>query len=1082
MVKTTGKRFVSAIMAMAMAAVMAVMVICFMPVEAHAETITETADFGADALHAIELLGGNERVVYDMDNKEITLKGVDFSTSAPVAVKLPADVTLVLESGTENRIISTYNGEFDSHGIEGSGLTICGEGSLEVLSGTSEGFSFGISAPSITILGGEVTATGGEAPRSSGISATFITISGGKVTGKGGKAQYNSWGIIAQNAGSYINISGSSVVTAIGGEADDSEGISSSWSIAISGGELTAKGGNTTESEGLSLAILAYNSIEITGGKVTATAGRAIDSYAIASEDYVEISDGTVTATGGEAKISAGILANSSVTISGGAVTAIGGTATDPDKGGSVAIAAMDSFVISGGTVTARGDTMALYIEPVLDDYINYIAVGAPNIRDGLPVDLENYIAENNSDYKYFHIKPLTTIVTASITGVTAPAAGAVPMAAGSLMAGEASYTVTGLTWQNNDGSPATLTGREKFKAGSTYQAVIELTAAAGYKFRTKRFTPEVSAGTAGAGTISGGDAEGNKLTFTVTFDQTEALQVTGIALTTQPAKMSYTEGTDKTLALNGMVVTVTNNDGSTAAVTFTAGTAEGYTTNPANGTALTRAAHNNTKVTVTHTASGQTAQTGSLTVTSAPPHDNGGGSGETSPPIRTISVTETSSALFDGAGKIRAEANMNSAFSDSVEVKIRDTQGDAADFGLSTESRVYPFDISLYIKGTNNKTQPADGYAVTISLPIPRDLLDSREQLSVVHKSDSGTVTRLASKLLQMNGTWYLVFGATEFSPYALVVSDLGKQASVRFAGINRVDTALAIAKAAYPDKVTNVVLATADNYPDALAGSVLAYQLNAPILLVGSSKADQEKVLDYLNSNLKSEGMVYILGGTGVISQRFADKLNTGEITDICRIAGNDRYDTSVKIAEQLNVKIGTPVVLVSGENYPDALAVCSIAAQNQLPILLVPKEGISDAVSQKIAAIKPDKVYLIGLEGAISDTVESKATELTDLAAGDIIRIGGADRYATSLAIAKYFNLGSQTVCLATGNNFPDALAGSVYAAKYKAPIILIDNTLPVQTADYIKSIKPLETVIFGGEAVIGITIEEQIKQLL
>nr|WP_081468532.1 cell wall-binding repeat-containing protein [Desulfosporosinus orientis] len=45
---------------------------------------------------------------------------------------------------------------------------------------------------------------------------------------------------------------------------------------------------------------------------------------------------------------------------------------------------------------------------------------------------------------------------------------------------------------------------------------------------------------------------------------------------------------------------------------------------------------------------------------------------------------------------------------------------------------------------------------------------------------------------------------------------------------------------------------------------------------------------------------------------------------------------------------------------------------------------------------------------------------------MAAENIIRIGGADRYATSLAIAQYFNSGSQDICIATGNNFPDALA--------------------------------------------------------
>ncbi len=302
------------------------------------------------------------------------------------------------------------------------------------------------------------------------------------------------------------------------------------------------------------------------------------------------------------------------------------------------------------------------------------------------------------------------------------------------------------------------------------------------------------------------------------------------------------------------------------------------------------------------------------------------------------------------------------------------------------------------------------------------------------------------------------------------------------RLAGQSRVDTALSVARAAYPDKISNAVLATADNYPDALAGSVLAYKLDTPILLVGSSEADQKKVLDYLKSSMEPDGTVYILGGTAAVSGDMENMIQSSGFRHITRVAGETRYDTAVKIAEQLNVKTGTPVVLVSGENYPDALSVSSIAAQNQYPILPVSKDGISDAVRQKLAAIKPEKIYIIGLEGAISPPAESQAANITGLATENIIRIGGADRYATSLAVAEYFNLGSQTICIATGNYFPDALAGSIYAAKYKAPIILTDSTLPAQTADYVESRKPSGTVIFGGEAAVSGGIEQQIQQLL
>lgn len=301
------------------------------------------------------------------------------------------------------------------------------------------------------------------------------------------------------------------------------------------------------------------------------------------------------------------------------------------------------------------------------------------------------------------------------------------------------------------------------------------------------------------------------------------------------------------------------------------------------------------------------------------------------------------------------------------------------------------------------------------------------------------------------------------------------------RLFGQNRVDTALAITKANYPGKVANVVLTTAENYPDALAGSVLAYKLNAPILLVGSLDADQEKVLDYMKSNLDPTGTAFILGGTAAISSEMEAKVTASVSNHITRLGGIDRYETSVKIADQIGVKTGTPIVLAYGENYPDALSISSIAAEMQYPILLVQKDGLSDAVKNEIAAIKPTKVYIIGGEGVIGATVESQVAQITSLDKANIVRIAGADRYETSLAVAQYFNL-SGNVCIATGNNFPDALAGSVYAANHNAPIILADGSLSDQVMNYLKTRKLTGATIFGGEAVVSKDIEQQMVQMI
>jgi len=302
------------------------------------------------------------------------------------------------------------------------------------------------------------------------------------------------------------------------------------------------------------------------------------------------------------------------------------------------------------------------------------------------------------------------------------------------------------------------------------------------------------------------------------------------------------------------------------------------------------------------------------------------------------------------------------------------------------------------------------------------------------------------------------------------------------RLAGLTSVDTALEIAKANYANKLSNVVLVTAENYPDALAGSVLAYKLNAPILLVGSTEDEQRKIVTYLKTNLDITGTVYILGGTTVVSTEMEAKVSACGFNQITRLCGTDRYETAVKIADQLEVKRGTSIVLVDGENYPDALSISSIAAGMQSPILLIQKEGLSNAVRQKIAEIAPAKVYIIGGEGVISTAVESQVVQITSLDKTNIVRISGADRYETSLAVAHYFNLSGQSICIATGNNFPDALAGSVYAAHLNAPIILADGCLSEAVMNYLKSRTMTGATLFGGEAAVSKEIKQQLGQLI
>ncbi len=140
----------------------------------------------------------------------------------------------------------------------------------------------------------------------------------------------------------------------------------------------------------------------------------------------------------------------------------------------------------------------------------------------------------------------------------------------------------------------------------------------------------------------------------------------------------------------------------------------------------------------------------------------------------RTISVTNVTSDVFKDANKslFSAQANMQNAFSDSVEVRVTDdkTESDAITALIGGDGKVYPFDISLYIKNTDTKTEPASGYAVTITMPLPEALWAQRETLSLVHNAN-GKLETLPFTLSQKGGVWCITFEATSFSPYALVL-----------------------------------------------------------------------------------------------------------------------------------------------------------------------------------------------------------------------------------------------------------------------------------------------------------------------
>lgn len=299
-----------------------------------------------------------------------------------------------------------------------------------------------------------------------------------------------------------------------------------------------------------------------------------------------------------------------------------------------------------------------------------------------------------------------------------------------------------------------------------------------------------------------------------------------------------------------------------------------------------------------------------------------------------------------------------------------------------------------------------------------------------------------------------------------------------VRFGGQDRYETSKLIAENNFGMNLDNVVIASGNDFPDGLAGVTLAKKLNAPLLLVDKNIENKgsEVVLQYILNKLNKNGKVYILGGEGAVSGSYIEyfKQNGYLENNIVRIGGINRDQTSAKIAENLNLTQGTPIVISNDSAFADALSISPKAGFSQWPVLLTGSNKLSEDVERYIENIKPSIVYIVGGNAAISENVKNRIKEITGYDDNKIVRLGGQDRYETVEKINNYFyenNL--DKVYVASGENFPDSLSGSVVAAIQGKPLVLVSQSSYVSGARSINNVTGTNKVtvnVFGGDKII------------
>lgn len=270
------------------------------------------------------------------------------------------------------------------------------------------------------------------------------------------------------------------------------------------------------------------------------------------------------------------------------------------------------------------------------------------------------------------------------------------------------------------------------------------------------------------------------------------------------------------------------------------------------------------------------------------------------------------------------------------------------------------------------------------------------------------------------------------------------------RLSGPGRAATAVAVSTEVF-DQADSVVLARGDVYADALAGAPLAATLGAPLLLSDRDGLPAEVAAEV--ERLGAETAV-LLGGPAALSDQVADEL-TAMGVEVDRIAGPDRFSTAALVAERIGYT--SEVLLVEGGNadpgrgWPDALSAAGIAAGLGLPILLTNAEELPQATADALVATRD--VTVVGGPAAVGEGVVAAVAAL----AGDVSRVFGADRYATSAAAAEDAvrrGLQPTAVWIATGGSFADGLAAGA-AAGATGGVVLLAPTATLQEAPAVGS---------------------------
>lgn len=406
-----------------------------------------------------------------------------------------------------------------------------------------------------------------------------------------------------------------------------------------------------------------------------------------------------------------------------------------------------------------------------------------------------------------------------------------------------------------------------------------------------------------------------------------------------------------------------------------------------------------------------------------------------------------------EGAEFVKTIIDAKSSIKNVVKDGVRYTLTNAKTTDVVVnQSSGYKFDITLTATKVVNGKNVVSNVKITLTGDVQKDLATIKGAID-----NDTTVTDLTGKIDKL-------------------------------AGDDRFETAAKISKATYVKSgdARAIILVGEEAIVDGLAAAPLAKQEDAPILLTKKDEipAATMNEIKRATENEGKEAKIYLVGGENNISKEVEKQLTSELNAEIVRIAGEDRFKTSIKIAKKLNST--NKAFVVGGDGLADAMSIASVATKEEAPIIVTPADGLTKDAKDFIN--KDDEVIVVGGQSKVSTQVLKDIKEETEQTTA-VERIAGEDRNETNaMVIEKYANALTKVYVAKNGYGsangdaqLVDALAVAPLVANNDGIVVLANDELTKvqEKAIKTKQIKGKLTQVGGG---VGVNVIQKLVDLL